>query len=140
MKIKFIILTILVIGLFFSCNNSKHSSEDEKTLAIKKIPKEKYSKIDCPFEIDMDTITTDKITTNLVVKNVGKNKLTNLFVKTTCDCTTLGNYPTELNPDETMNVKIAIDIEKKGYFCKIVYVIGTFNPAFRAVQIVGYKK
>ncbi len=139
MKIKPIIL-ISIFWLFFSCNNHNHSSEDEKTLAIKKIPKEKFSKIECPFEIDMDTITTDKITTYLVVKNVGTNKLTNLFVKTTCDCTTLGNYPSELNPNDSLNVKIAIDIDKKGYFCKVVYVIGTFNPSYRAVQIVGYKK
>ena len=44
----------------------------------------KYSKIECPFEIDMDTISTNKIESNLVIKNVGKNQLTNLFVKTTC--------------------------------------------------------
>jgi Protein of unknown function (DUF1573) len=137
MKIRNIVTGFIIVTLF-SCNNNR-PSKDATMEALVKLPQEKYSKIECPFEIDMDTISINKIETNLVIKNIGKNQLTNLFVKTTCDCTALEDYPTELKPNESTSIKVTVDIDKKGYFSKTLYVFGSFNPTVRMIHIVGYK-
>ena len=104
---------------------------------LKKIPQTNYTKIECPFEIDMDSINTDRINLELPIKNIGKKDLTSLYIKTTCDCTALENYPKVLKPNEQTKVKIAIDIDEKGYFSKTVIVSGSFNPLARGVRIMG---
>ncbi|WP_395055968.1 DUF1573 domain-containing protein [Flavobacterium sp.] len=131
---------IILITLSFLASCQGTHKKDEMMIELKKIPQTNYTKIACPFEIDMDTITIDKINVELPIKNIGKKDLTNLYIKTTCDCTALEDYPKTLKPNEQTKVKISIDIDEKGYFSKTVVVSGSFNPLVRAVRIMGYKK
>jgi hypothetical protein len=137
MKTNYIIILITLCFLGSCQITPKY---DNKMAELKKIPQTNYTKIECPFEIDMDTIVVDKINVELPIKNIGKNELTDLYIKTTCDCTALEDYPKSLKPNEQTKVKIDIDIDEKGYFSKTVIVYGSFNPLARAVRIMGYKK
>lgn len=133
------------IGIIFAiiyllCSCQTVIKEDKKMTELKAIPQTEYTVIECPFEIDMDTVTTDKINLELQIKNIGKKDLKKLFIETTCDCTALENYPKTLKPNQKTSVKIAIDIDNKGYFSKSIIVYGTFNPLARRINIVGYKK
>jgi hypothetical protein len=133
------------IGILFGiiyllCSCQTVIKEDKKMTELKAIPQTEYTVIECPFEIDMDTVTTDKINLELQIKNIGKKDLKKLFIETTCDCTALENYPKTLKPNQKTSVKIAIDIDNKGYFSKSIIVYGTFNPLARRINIVGYKK
>ena len=133
------------IGILFGiiyllCSCQTVIKEDKKMTELKAIPQTEYTVIECPFEIDMDTVTTDKINLELQIKNIGKKDLKKLFIETTCDCTALENYPKILKPNQKTSVKIAIDIGNKGYFSKSIIVYGTFNPLARRINIVGYKK
>ena len=131
-------ITLITLSFLSSCQVTP--KKDEIVEELKKIPQTNYTKIECPFEIDMDTIVVDKINVELPIKNIGKNELTDLYIKTTCDCTALEDYPKSLKPNEQTKVKIAIDIDEKGCFSKTVIVYGSFNPLVRAVRIVGFKK
>ena len=137
MKTNYFII-LIILSFLISCQITP--KYDKKMAELKKIPQTNYTKIKCPFEIDMDTITVDKINIELPIKNIGKKDLTNFYIETTCDCTTLEDYPKLLKPNEETKVKIAIDIDNKGYFSKTVIVSGSFNPLARAVRIIGYKK
>lgn len=86
------------IGILFGiiyllCSCQTVIKEDKKMTELKAIPQTEYTVIECPFEIDMDTVTTDKINLELQIKNIGKKDLKKLFIETTCDCTALENYP-----------------------------------------------
>jgi Protein of unknown function (DUF1573) len=131
----------IIFGMIFLlCSCQTVIKEDKKIKELKAIPQTEYTVIECPFEINMDTVTTDKINLKLPIKNIGKKDLKKLYIETTCDCTALENYPKTLKPNQKTFVNIAIDLENKGYFSKSIIVYGTFNPLARRVNIVGYKK
>ena len=131
---------IILITLCFLGSCQITPKYNNKMAELKKIPQINYTKIVCPYEIDMDTITVDKINLELPIKNIGRKNLTNFYIKTTCDCTALENYPKSLKPNEQTKVKISIDLEEKGYFSKTIIVYGSFNPLMRSIKIIGYKK
>ena len=133
-----IIAILLLFGILSSCQ--KEVGYEEFMAKLKKIPQTNYTEIDCPFEINMDTVSTEKINLELPLKNIGNKNLTDIFIKTTCDCTALEDYPKILNVSKETKIKISIDLDTKGYFCKTVKIYGSFNPLVRSVNIVGYKK
>ena len=60
MKIKYGFYAIITLVLMLSCD--KNIEETPQKIALKNIDPKKYTKIECPFEIDMDTIKNEKIT------------------------------------------------------------------------------
>lgn len=139
MKTK-ITTIVLICLILFSCNRNKEESKEDIEKTLLSIPQEKYTKIESPSEIDVDTIKGDSFDTEMTIKNIGNQTLTNLLIKTTCSCTTLTKYPSELKSGDSTKVKLKIEINKKGYFCKKVYLYGSFNPLFKVVNITGYKQ
>ena len=89
----------------------------------------------------MDTIETNVIKQNIPILNTGRKIIKDLYLKTTCDCTTVNDYKKTLLPNEGDTLKIAIDVSKEnGYFSKKVILYGTFYPYKRIIEVIGFKK
>ncbi|MEC5395333.1 DUF1573 domain-containing protein [Bergeyella sp. RCAD1439] len=116
-------------------------TEDNELKKYENFNKQELSKIDLEAFYDLDTIKTNILKQNIPVKNIGEKVIKNIYIKTTCDCTTTNNYKKVLQPNETDTLKIVINISKeKGYFSKKVIVYGTFYPYKRVIEIIGYRK
>lgn len=139
MKTKYICLITLAL-ILLSCNNNKIILNDDVFVRHQKIKQKDYTKVKIPYEFDMDSIDKNEIEFDLPVKNIGTKNLTDLVVKTTCDCTTLNDYPKTLKPNQEIKVKVKINIDEQGYFSKRILVYGSFNPLVHVVSIDGYKK
>ena len=139
------IIKYLLVFSLISCNKPEkpiiHLTEDNELKKYEKFDKQELGKIQIESFYDLDTLESMIVKQNIPIKNIGKKKIIDLHLKTTCDCTTTGNYKKTLQPNETDTLNVSIDLSKeKGYFSKKIILYGTFYPYKRVVEIVGYKK